>query len=846
MPAPKVPVSRSDAHSWLITGPLLLLGALLSLPILLSDGDTSRPGDNQVGYALILLVLATLATPMALRFDIRRQALVTRMDDIPVILALFYLSPWLAVGVRVIAGLIWNILGARLTPHKLAFNAASHFAGIATANLIVFEFGLGSGGSPGTWLVLAAAVFAGNVVALSAIAGVMVLLQGVGQLPYFLRSSLAGFAVIGVNIVLGLVMLLTLQASKWGSLLLIALAIVLGVLYRSYAQFFRQHRSLTEMYALTRDIAATNHDGTLPDVLLARVRALLAADSATLWLPEYGRHHEVLLSARFDYPGLLDSATTPDLFRQLAMRTGNTVVAGPKSGPPELQSALQEARVKDVIVVPLRSSGVAIGTLEVAGRLGDKVVFGKDDVQLLETLSVQAGAAVENSRLVDRLQFDANHDALTGLANRRRMLEALGEAMTGRGPREVVAVLLFDVIALREVNDSLGHDAGDQVLIQVARRLRDLAPQGALVARVGGDEFAVELRTASADAAVAVADTLRAGLRDRMVIDTLTVDVDTNVGVSIYPDHGTEPEALLQRAIVATYVAKSRGIVQMFNAGLQSRSVRRVGLAADLEAALNTGELEVYFQPKVALQDRRLVGVECLARWEHPVHGQVAPPDFVSVAEHTGQLSRLNGVVLREGIRRAREWADAGRSLTVAVNISVRTLNDADFPLQVAELLDEHGVPADRIILELSEEELLRSGRGIPALRRLRDLGVQLSVDDFGAGRSSFADLSRLPVQEVKIDRTFVQGMATGASDLAIVRTVVDMARHFGLAVVAEGVESELTLGLLEDMHCDMGQGFLFSRALPYERFESWLQVQADADPTVVPAGEVRWLRAVP
>lgn len=846
MPAPKVPVSRSDAHSWLITGPLLLLGALLSLPILLSDGDTTRPGDNEFGYALILLVLATLATPMALRFDIRRQALVTRMDDIPVILALFYLSPWLAVGVRVIAGLIWNILGARLTPHKLAFNAASHFAGIATANLIVFEFGLGSGGSPGTWLVLAAAVFAGNVVALSAIAGVMVLLQGVGQLPYFLRSSLAGFAVIGVNIVLGLVMLLTLQASQWGSLLLIALAIVLGVLYRSYAQFFRQHRSLTEMYALTRDIAATNHDGTLPDVLLARVRALLAADSATLWLPEYGRHHEVLLSARFDYPGLLDSATTPDLFRQLAMRTGNTVVAGPRSGPPELQSALQEARVKDVIVVPLRSSGVAIGTLEVAGRLGDKVVFGKDDVQLLETLSVQAGAAVENSRLVDRLQFDANHDALTGLANRRRMLEALGEAMTGRGSREVVAVLLFDVIALREVNDSLGHDAGDQVLIQVARRLRDLAPQGALVARVGGDEFAVELRTASADAAVAVADTLRAGLRDRMVIDTLTVDVDTNVGVSIYPDHGTEPEALLQRAIVATYVAKSRGIVQMFNAGLQSRSVRRVGLAADLEAALNTGELEVYFQPKVALQDRRLVGVECLARWEHPVHGQVAPPDFVSVAEHTGQLSRLNGVVLREGIRRAREWADAGRSLTVAVNISVRTLNDADFPLQVSELLDEHGVPADRIILELSEQDLLRSGRGIPALKRLRDLGVQLSVDDFGAGRSSFADLSRLPVQEVKIDRTFVQGMATGPGDLAIVRTVVDMARHFGLAVVAEGVESELTLGLLEDMHCDMGQGFLFSRALPYERFESWLQVQADADPTVAPAGEVRWLRAVP
>jgi diguanylate cyclase (GGDEF)-like protein len=844
VPAPKAPVTRHDSYSWLITAPLLLLGVLLSLPPLLAQD--ARPLDHNIQYAPILLLLSLLATHMVLRFDVRRQGLNIRMNDLPVLLALFYLSPLMAIGVRLVAGLIWNVFSGKLGPHKTAFSAAGHIAGVATANLIVFQLGLGDAGSPATWFVLGTAVLAGNLVSWAAIAGVMVLLQGVVHLPQFLRSSVPGFAVIGVNIVLGLIMLLTLQASRWSSLLLVLLAAVLAVVYRSYSQFFRQHRNLTEMYALTRDIATTNHDGTLPDVLLVRVRALLAADSATLWLPAQGRHPEVLLSARFDYRGLLDNAPTPDLFRQQAMRTGNTVAVGPKIGEPELRSALQHAGVKDVIVVPLRSSGVAIGTLEVAGRLGSETAFGKEDVQLLETLSAHASIAVENSRLVDRLQFDANHDALTGLANRRRMLEALGEAMTGRGPREVVAVLLFDVVALREVNESLGHDAGDEVLVEVAQRLRGLAPQGALVARVGGDKFAVELRTVSADAAVAVADTLRSGLRDRMIIDALTVDVDTNVGVSIYPDHGNEPEALLQRAAVATSVAKSRGIVQLFNAGLQSRSVRRVGLAADLEAALTTGELEVYFQPKVSLKDRRLVGVECLARWEHPVHGQVAPPDFVSVAEHTGQLSRLNDVVLREGIRRAREWADAGRSLTVAVNLSARTLNDADFPLQVSELLREHGVPADRIILELSEEELLASGRSVPALKRLRDLGVRLSVDDFGAGRSSFADLSRLPVQEVKIDRTFVQGMATAPSDLAIVRTVVDMARHFGLDVVAEGVESELTLGLLEDMHCDMGQGFLFSRALPYERFESWLQVQADADPTVAPAGVVRWLRAVP
>jgi len=821
-----------------------MVSVLLTLPVVLSP--EGRAWDYNLKFSPIFLLLALIAAYMPLRFDVRRQALFVQMNDPVVLLALFYLSPILAISVRLVASVVWHGFH-RFGPHKVAFNAAGHVAGVAAANLVVFEFGLGDYSEPRTWLVLGGAIVAQNLVTLAGVAAVMSVIQGVALLPQFLRSSLPGFAVMGVNIVLGLVMLLVLEASDYGALLLVALAAVLGVVYRAYAQFLRQHKSLTEMYALTRDIGATNHDGTLPDVLLGRVRALMVADSATMWLPEHGRHQEVLLSARFDYTGLLDNAPTPDLFRQLAMRTGETVAVGPKFGDPELRSVLTDAGVKDVIVVPLRSSGVAIGTLEVAGRLGDQTAFGKEDVRLIETLSAHAGVTVENSRLVDRLQFDANHDALTGLANRRRMLEALGAAMTGRGAREVVAVLLFDVVALRQVNDSLGHAAGDKVLIEVARRLLSLAPPGALVARVGDDEFAVELRTASADAAVAVADTLRAGLRDRMVIEMLTIDIDTNVGVSIYPDHGTEPETLLQRAHVATHVAKSRSIVQLFNAGLQSRSVRRVGLAADLQAALTSGELEVYFQPKVALRDRRLVGVECLARWEHPVHGQVAAPDFVAVAGHTGLLARLNGVVLREGIRRAREWADAGRSLSVSVNLSGRTLSDADFPLQVSELLTEFGVPADRLILEISEEEeLLAGGRTLAALNRLRDLGVRISVDDFGAGHSSFADLSRLPVQEVKIDRTFVQGMATSPSDLAIVRTVVDMARHFGLAVVAEGVESELTLGLLEDMNCDMGQGFLFSRALPYERFESWLQVQTDADPTVAPEGEVRWLRAVP
>jgi EAL domain-containing protein (putative c-di-GMP-specific phosphodiesterase class I) len=380
----------------------------------------------------------------------------------------------------------------------------------------------------------------------------------------------------------------------------------------------------------------------------------------------------------------------------------------------------------------------------------------------------------------------------------------------------------------------------------VSRRLRALAPPAALVGRVGSDEFVLTLRADSAERAVTLAEELRGKLRDPMIFGTLTLDIDTAVGVVVHPDHGTEPAVLLQRADLAAQAAELLpGGVQMFNPSLESRSVRRLGLANDLRRALDNDELEIYFQPKVSLHDRRLVGVECLARWEHPTHGSVAPEDFVAVAEHTGQLSRLTDVVLAEGLRRCRQWADAGRPLNVAVNLSARTLIDPEFPDRAERMLAEHGVEPEHLTFEITEAGVVGdSDRPMPILNRLHRLGVRLSVDDFGTGYSSLSYLRRLPVHEVKIDQEFVQGMATDPSDLAIVRAVVDLSRHFGLSVVAEGVESELTLDLLEEIGCDVGQGFLFSRPLPYERLETWFAARTEAEPT--PLGEVRRLRAVP
>jgi diguanylate cyclase (GGDEF)-like protein len=694
-------------------------------------------------------------------------------------------------------------------------------------------------------MVLVAAVGANVLLTLGAVLAVVTLVQGRISNRELAHTTVPGLPVAALNITIGLVVLVMLQQEAWSLVLLAVVIAFLVVAYRSYAQSARQSRALAEMYELTRAVADAPHDGTLADVLLGRVREMLQAEYATLWVPGSGRHPEVLLSAKVDYSALTDHAHTPIVLRRRAYESGRAVAVSHKLGNEQLRAELARHGTKDAIVVPLKAGSAVIGCLEVAGRIGDTAHFGPGDVRLLETIAAHAAVAVENSRLVERLRFDAYHDSLTGLPNRRRVTDGLEAAVNVRAPGESVAVLLLDVAGLRSVNESLGRAAGDQLLIEVAGRLRDIAPSSALVGRVGGDAFVVTLRVHDEDEAVALAGRLRDELRSPITVGSLKLEVDAAIGVAVHPDHGSEPAALLQRADVATQAAKGLiSGVQLFNQALESGSARRLGLAADLRQALDDDALEVYFQPKVAISDRRLVGVECLARWEHPAHGSVAPEDFVAVAEHTGMLGRLTEAVLVAGLRRAQQWAEAGHPLPVAVNLSGRTLLDPAFPGRVEQLLAEHSVAPELLTLEITEDGALGGGsRPLPTLRRLADLGVRLAVDDFGTGYSSLSYLRRLPVREVKIDKSFVQGMATDAGDLAIVRAVVDLGRHFGLDVVAEGVESELTLDLLTEIGCGIGQGFLFSRPLPYERLEAWLAAQTDPVPS--PAGQVRRLRAV-
>jgi diguanylate cyclase (GGDEF)-like protein len=828
---------RRALYSWLIT--IGLLGIAFG-----TTATNLRARDLGLGPIWLFAVLAAalLASQIIkLHIEFGRQNMTVSPTEIPLLIALFVLPPTGVLAARLLAGAIVYLWHTRDTT-KYFFNVALFAASTAVANLVVAAFGPLRIEQPRSWLVALGAILALEVFSSLCFTAVVCVVQGMVSPADLLRNGqpvLIGMAAA----VIGLITLLAIQVTLWALVPLAALAIFVALGYQLYARFLSEHQKLDEMYELTRAVRQSASEGELADILLSRVRGMLRAEYATLWLPASGRYPEVLLTAKEGIRGLLDRAPAPADLRCEAFAAGGTVAVGPKLGDNARRAQLLDTRTKDVIIVPLRSGSATVGTVECVNRLGDVHQFGPADVNQMEAIASQTAAAVENARLVERLRFDAYHDALTGLPNRHRMITAIEEAVKVRAPGEVVSVLVFDVDGLRDVNDSLGHGAGDQLLAEVGKRLQSAAPAGSLVSRVGGDEFALLVRMPGIDDAVALARELRTALQEPMPFGNARLDVDTAVGLAIHPDHGSEPEMLLQRADLANLAAKgTQAAVQVFNLGLESRSVRRLGLAGDLRRAIDAAELEVHFQPKIAIGRRELIGVECLARWKHATHGWVSPSDFVAVAEHTGQLGRLTDLVLREGLRRCREWVDTGHPLTVAVNLSPRTLVDPVFPSYLQELLTEYDVPPALLTLEITEDRMFaEADRPLPTLRRLRDTGVRLSVDDFGTGYSSLSYLRRLPVQEVKIDRSFVQGMATDDGDYAIVRAVVDLSRHFGLEVVAEGVESELALSQLEEMGCDIGQGFYFSRPLSYERLVAWLATRTElAEPAGDSSGRLR------
>ncbi len=423
-------------------------------------------------------------------------------------------------------------------------------------------------------------------------------------------------------------------------------------------------------------------------------------------------------------------------------------------------------------------------------------------------------------------RHQSRHDSLTGLPNRvllREHAEAALAAACGEG--RAVTLLLIDLDRFKEINDTLGHSYGDLVLRVVASRLREALPASATVARLGGDEFAILLPdVGDAGSALELATAALAAMDGTIDADEISLDVDASIGVVVSGEHGGDVDTLLQHADIAMYRAKARSLgVCVYDHDLNDHSREELGLLGELRRAMDAGELVLEFQPKVTLPDAGFHGAEALVRWQHPERGLLPPGLFVPVAERTALIHSLTRYVLAAALAECRRWQDRGVVLHVAVNVSVRNLLDDAFLGDVEELLARSGVPAQCLELEVTESAIMADPeRAQSVLAGFRELGVRLSIDDFGAGYTSLSQLSRLPVDQLKIDRSLVSRMADEGGDALIVRSVIELGHSLGLRTVAEGVEDAATSRVLGELGCDVAQGYYFSRPMPADRLVEW------------------------
>jgi diguanylate cyclase (GGDEF)-like protein len=437
-------------------------------------------------------------------------------------------------------------------------------------------------------------------------------------------------------------------------------------------------------------------------------------------------------------------------------------------------------------------------------------------------------ALLLSERRSEELQRLATTDILTGLANRERFAARIEEEIALGAPgQDAFAVMLIDLDHFKEINDTLGHLYGDALLRELGPRLAALVGSDGLVARLGGDEFAVLPGSRASDFEVLqlTAARLLRCIQQPFVVDELALTVGASIGIARFPEDGADAQTLLRRADIAMYSAKGAQSGYRFYAAEQDvYSRRRLNVLSDFQRALGADEIVVHYQPIVDMEGGFVFGAEALVRWQHPELGLLSPATFIQLVEQTPMIGPLTRHVIDAAIAQCATWRRAGQALTVSVNLSVRNLLDGDLPREIERSLADHGLPAAALHLEITESMIMSDpDRSVATLISLSGLGIRLSIDDFGTGYSSLGHLSRMPVNELKIDRSFVTPMLQDESNLIIVRSTINLGHDLGLEVVAEGVEDEPTLERLAELGCDRVQGYHISRPLPADAFTRWL-----------------------
>ena len=472
---------------------------------------------------------------------------------------------------------------------------------------------------------------------------------------------------------------------------------------------------------------------------------------------------------------------------------------------------------EDLAVAAVRQGAMDYVLKDRLGRLGTAVKNAMEQAELRRRQRV-AQAALEHLAL---------HDGLTDLPNRLMLREEIQKAI---GTNAYTALLLLDIDNFKEVNDSFGHQVGDGLLRQMGPRLREHLEAAHMIARLGGDEFAILLPGASTAEGARTAHALLRALERPFMSEDHALEVTASIGIAAFPEHGAVAETLLQRADVAMYAAKrTGGSYAVYQQEDDPYDPARILLRADLRKAIDQRDIVLYYQPQVTLATGELTGTEALARWRHAQRGWIPPGEFIPVAERMGLIKPLTLYLLERAGRDAEVMKQAGLTVPIAVNVSMRNLLDARFPEMLESVVARNGPPAELLKLEITESAVMAEpARVLETMSRLRSAGIRFSIDDFGTGYSSLTYLQRLPVEEIKIDRSFVGQLSANAGGTAIVRATIELGGSLGLEVVAEGVEDERTLQTLKRMGCSTAQGYFIGRPMPVEELEGWIRNWSD------------------
>jgi diguanylate cyclase (GGDEF)-like protein len=824
-------------------GVLFALGTLVWLRLPASNSYLTGHSGPLMLAVLVMLFATAEIFPVHLHFDGNTHTF--SLCEIPLALALFFVPGPELVIVRILGAGGALLLHRKIPMTKLLFNVAC-FALEDRLAVAVFRFMSGRQGGFTTRSIVGASSGALAASILSTVLVASVICIAERTRPDLRVTSFLGFGAVSALVAtcLGLVGVAVLTAYPSASWLLVIPTIGLQAANHAYARERRRHRGLLFLHNATKSLHQSPELTTALAQLVEDARDEFRAAHVELTYLASGSDTVTNVVAR-----LVDVTTESiplgesklETTMALVQQSGTPVMVRASSVEPTLAALLEARGLTDAIVAPLLADGRACGLLLIGHRIGDIARFDRDDVVLLETLAENVAAALENGRLEQlleqlrrmerRLTHQANHDELTGLANRTLFAQLVTDAITNASGSQSVAVLFIDLDDFKVVNDSLGHAAGDELLVAVGRRLESALPEGATAARLGGDEFAVVMPNVNDLATVTmVAERLLAMIGTPVSTTGRVVPVHASIGAAMFTP-GQSTADLLRNADTAMYAAKNLGKdrVAVFETALHDAAVQRYNLTFDLHRAMKENEFVTYFQPMVDLSSGEVVAAEALIRWQHPTLGLLLPSDFITVAEESDTIIHIGRTVLRDVGRMLsdhRPMTPSGEPLRIAINLSARDLFSTELLRDVASIIGQYGIDPGQLVFEITEGTMITDpDQAALRLLALKDLGVRIALDDFGTGYSSLSQLGVLPVDIIKIAQPFIDAMET--TGLPLVEAIVLMSHSLGLTIVAEGIERASHAITLRELGCHLGQGFHFACPMPEDALMEHLKAQS-------------------